>query len=95
MQGGCLLNCAICAGYVGYVRFVGLFRYVLNVGRIRFVDLIAAVGFVLCFDFSASTWTGLFDPRYESSHFCGWGCAEMVTVNLGTSALAECRVRAD
>ena len=69
IQGRCLLNCAVCAGYVGYVRFIDLSRYVLNVGCIRFVDLVAAVGFVLCFDFPASTWADLFDPRHESSHF--------------------------
>jgi hypothetical protein len=58
---------------VVFMFLFNLFHYILDVGRIRFVDLIAAVGFVLCFDFSTSTWTGLFDPSYESSHFLRMG----------------------
>jgi len=52
---------------------------VMELGKAHVFDFIAAVGFVLCFEFSASTWKGLFDPSYESSHFCRWGCSEVVT----------------
>lgn len=49
-----LFNLLTCAGHV---LFVDLFCCVLGLGRIRFVHLIVAASFVLCFDFSASTST--------------------------------------